>query len=136
MLDRCNGSREEFSWQICCKNWFSDRIFYVTITDADIGSLKSLNTLFDKYLDHMLVKFEQNRMVRTIQIFEVFDKKWLFIFDKVYCGRRFCVDAKLFINTKTIIFQCSKKYASPTRVTSLNVAPNMADPISLNEKRP
>ena len=27
---------------------------------------KSLHTLFDKYLDHMLVKFEQNRMVRTI----------------------------------------------------------------------
>ena len=29
----------------------------------------------------MLVKFEQNRMVRTIQNFEVFDKKWLAIFD-------------------------------------------------------
>ena len=32
--------------------------FYVTIADTDIGSLKSLHTLFDKYLDHMLVKFE------------------------------------------------------------------------------
>ena len=31
----------------------------------------------------MLVKFEQNRMVRTIQNFERFDKKWLTIFDKV-----------------------------------------------------
>ena len=31
----------------------------------------------------MLVKFEQNRMVRTIQNFELFDKKWLIIFDKV-----------------------------------------------------
>ena len=30
------------------KNWFSDRAFYVTIADADIGSLKSLHTLFDK----------------------------------------------------------------------------------------
>ena len=29
------------------------------IADADIGSLKSLHTIFDKYLDHMLVKFEQ-----------------------------------------------------------------------------
>ena len=29
--------------------------FYITIADADIGSLKSLQTLFDKYLDHMLV---------------------------------------------------------------------------------
>ena len=39
------------------------RVFYTTIADADIGSLKSLHTLFDKDLDHMLVKFEQNRMV-------------------------------------------------------------------------
>ena len=31
----------------------------------------------------MLVKFEQNRMVRTMQNFEIFDKKWLTIFDKV-----------------------------------------------------
>ena len=31
----------------------------------------------------MLVKFEQNRMVRTIQNFELFDKKWLTIFDNV-----------------------------------------------------
>ena len=51
--------------------------FYITNADADIGSLKSLHILFDKYLDHMLVKFEQNCMVRTIQTFELFDKKWL-----------------------------------------------------------
>ena len=60
-----------------------DRAFYVTIADADIGSLKSLHTLFDKYLDHMLVKFEQNRKVRTIQNFVLFDKRWLTTFDKV-----------------------------------------------------
>ena len=42
---------------------------FVTITDADIESLKSLRTLFDKYLDHILMKFEQNRMVRNIQKF-------------------------------------------------------------------
>ena len=46
-----------------------------SIADADIGSLKSLHTLFDKYLDHMLVNFEQNRMVQTIQNFVLFDKK-------------------------------------------------------------
>ena len=56
---------------------------FVTIADADIGSLKSLHTLFDEYLDHTLVKFEQNRMVRTIQNFVLLDKKWLTIFDKV-----------------------------------------------------
>ena len=32
---------------------------------ADIGNLKSFNTLFDKLLDHMLVKFKQNRMVQV-----------------------------------------------------------------------
>ena len=54
----------------------SDREFYVAIVDADMGSLKSFHTLFDKYLDHMLVKFEQNRMARSVQIFVLFDKKW------------------------------------------------------------
>ena len=38
---------------------------HYTIADADIGSLKSLHTLFDKHLDQMLVEFEQNFMVRT-----------------------------------------------------------------------
>ena len=41
---------------------FSERIFFVTIADTDNKSLKSLHT----YFDHMLVKFEQNRLVRTI----------------------------------------------------------------------
>ena len=31
----------------------------------------------------MLVKFEQNRMVRTIKIFKLFDKIWLTIFDTI-----------------------------------------------------
>ena len=42
---------------------FSDLVLYVIITDADNKSLKSLHKLFDKYLDHILVKFEQNGMV-------------------------------------------------------------------------
>ena len=49
--------------------------FTVTITDADIGSPKSFPTLFGKYLDHKLVKFEENRMVRHIQNFDLFGKK-------------------------------------------------------------
>ena len=53
------------------KKWFSDRAFHVTITDADIGSFKSLKTLFDKYLDHMLV-FEENRIVILSKIFDIF----------------------------------------------------------------
>ena len=41
----------------------SDQAFYVTIADAD--SLQCLHTLFDKYLDRMLVKFEQNCINHT-----------------------------------------------------------------------
>ena len=32
------------------------KLFNATVANADIKSLKSLHTLFDKYLDHMLVK--------------------------------------------------------------------------------
>ena len=37
------------------------------VADADIRSLKSIHILLGKYLDHMLVKFEQNRLVQNIQ---------------------------------------------------------------------
>ena len=61
--------------QIYCKNLFSDREFHVTIADDDIESPKSIHTLLDKYLDHLLVKFEQHRMVQTIyKILSFFDK--------------------------------------------------------------
>ena len=45
------------------------RAFCVTIADAEIGNIKSLhNILFDKYLNHMMVKFEQNRMAKPYKI--------------------------------------------------------------------
>ena len=34
-----------------------------------------------------------------------------------------------------MIFQCSKNYGSPVQVTRFKVAPNIEDPISLNENR-
>ena len=49
--------RKSFNGKFTAKKWFSDREFYVTIADADMGSLKSLHTLFDKYLDNMLLEF-------------------------------------------------------------------------------
>ena len=65
---------------IYCKNTFSDWKFYVTLTNAptnaDIGSLNFLQTLFDKYLDHMLVRFKQNHNVQNI------GKNWLTILRK------------------------------------------------------
>ena len=44
--------------------YFMIGLAYHCISDADIGILMSLHTLL-YYLDHMLVKFEQNLMVRT-----------------------------------------------------------------------
>ena len=65
---------ESFDSKFTAKTDFLIGYLYITIADADIGSLKSLHTLFGEYLDHMLVKFEQNRIVRTIQNFELFDE--------------------------------------------------------------
>ena len=51
-------------------------------------------------------------------------------------GRRFCDWKNCFMLKYWFkdyhIFQCSKNYASPTRVTRLKVALNMADSINLN----
>ena len=48
----CNGRMEEYRGKFYSKILFSDRAFYVAITDVDIGSVKSLHTIFDKYLYH------------------------------------------------------------------------------------
>ena len=62
MLAFATVARNSFNVKFTAKNIFRYSIL-ITITDADIESLKSLHTLFDKYLDHMLMKFEHNRMV-------------------------------------------------------------------------
>ena len=64
-------AKKNFYGKIYCKEWFSDQAFYVTITDADIRSPMCLH-LFVKYLDHMLVKSEQNPTVGNVQNFELF----------------------------------------------------------------
>ena len=68
-----------FNGIFTAKSRFYTRVFYINIADVDIGSLKSIYTLFDKYLDHMLVKFEHRPNYTN---FELFDKRWLTIFDK------------------------------------------------------
>ena len=70
----------------------------------------AIHTLFDKYLDHMLVKFEQIRMVRTIQNLELFDKNgkpflwkcWRH-FERRFCDWNNCLMLS-YIDLKTIIF--------------------------------
>ena len=46
------------------------KLFRATIANDDAGSLKSLHTLFDSHLDHILAKFEPNRMVQNVQNFD------------------------------------------------------------------
>ena len=60
--------------------FLGESLYKSTKADADIGRLKylQLHKLFDNYLDRMLVKFEQNHMVRTTQNTQ-FSKKWLTI---------------------------------------------------------
>ena len=85
----------------------------------------------------MLVEFKQNRFVRTIKNFELFDKKREKKKTQTHTKRGFLnhfwqtVDAIMehVPVTETID-------NSPTRETRLKVVPNMADPISLNENSP
>ena len=51
------------------------KLFLAAVANADKRSLKSLYTLFNAYLDHMMAKFEPNRMIRKEQNFEHFDLK-------------------------------------------------------------
>ena len=73
--------RKRFNGKFTAKIDFPIGHFMFNV-DTDIRSVKSLHTLFDKYLDPMLMKFDS--MVQNIKMFELFDKKWLTIFDKVF----------------------------------------------------
>ena len=47
----------------------------VTVAGKSFNGKSTATIDFDKYLDDMLVEFEQNRMARTTQNFELFGKK-------------------------------------------------------------
>ena len=49
--------------------------YYITIADADIGNQKSLHTLCDKCLDHMLVKLDKIVWSEISKIVSFFVKK-------------------------------------------------------------
>ena len=55
------------------------QLFHATVANAETERLKSLNTLFDTYLGHMLAKFEPNRNVRNVPNFELFDENSIFL---------------------------------------------------------
>ena len=65
------------------QKWFYNRQVYVTITNVDSGSLKSFHTLFAKYFDFLLPKFEQIVWFPYIQ-------NWSFSAKKGYSFLRKC----------------------------------------------
>ena len=91
------------------------------------------------YLEHMVVKFEQNLMVRNIQNFELFDKNPVLKTLLKKRSRHFrdvsvaeTIIAGHFNNSfeDYHLSALGKKYSCPTLVTKLKVAPSMAGPIS------
>ena len=75
-------ARKSFNGKFTAKIDFQIGHFMLPSLMLTLKVCKSLHTLFDKYLDHMLMKFEQNRMVRNIQIFQLFGKKGLLFLTK------------------------------------------------------
>ena len=59
------------------------KLFCATVANANIGNLKFLPSLFDTCMDHMPVKFEQNRVVRKIQNFGLSDNFFLLFLTKI-----------------------------------------------------
>ena len=60
--------------------------FRATVANADTESLKSLHTLFDTYLDHILAKFNQILLSEMYKILSFLAKNRVFktIFDKSF----------------------------------------------------
>ena len=104
-----------------------------TVANADIGSLTTLHTLLDRYLDHMLVKCERNCMVQTTRDFYFLNFFFNQFWQSADCSwNNYLMPNK---NLQTTICQCSKNYGIQTRVTRLKIAPNMANPISIKGSR-
>ena len=120
---------KSFNGKFAAKIDFPIGAFYVTIADADVGSL-SLSI-------HYLINIWSTYWWNLNKI--VLSEPYKILKCSRHFGRRFCDwnnCLMLNINSETIIFQYSKNYGTPTRVTRLKVAPNMADPISLSENLP
>ena len=136
----------------CCKSDLPIKLFRASVTNTDIGNLKSLHAFPKKCFYQMLVKFEQNRMIQTTRNFELFDKKKNKQTNKNKTGflksfltkswrhfaRRFCnwINYLMLNYFKDYNLSEFQKYGSPTRITRLKATLNMADPISLNKNLP
>ena len=118
----------------------SDKVFYVTIADADIESLGlSIHSLINICIMYHTMVCEKKSYNPN------YTKFWAFWQKKMVNRFWQSVDAILedvstsettvwckTVNLKTTIFQCSKNYGA----ARLEVAPTMTDLISLKENRP
>ena len=136
-----NGSTEQCYCQIYCKNWWSDRVFYVTIADADIWSpyislisiciacLWNLNKI-------VCSEFNQIWSVLIIIITKMVNNYWqsvdAILEDMSVAETMF--DAKLLIQ-RLPCFSVPKVKVVRHCVIRLKVAPNMADLTGLKENR-
>ena len=101
------------------------------MANTNFGSRKSLPTLFDMCFENMLVKFGQKytKLWAFWQKTGVFKPIFWQCFDVILEGVSVAQTSIewLTIHLKATILQRSKYYGSPTPVTKLNVASNMAD---------
>ena len=71
---------KNFNGKFTAKINFPIGYFMLPLLMRTVEVLKSLHILFDKYLYHMLVKFELNPMVGTTQNYVLFGKKMVIHF--------------------------------------------------------
>ena len=114
------------------QKWFSYRAFYVTITTAYIWSLKSLNTLFDKYFTTCWWNVKKIVWSKPYKILSFLTKMVNHFWQRVNAILEDVSVNEIIVwclnmNLKTIIFPCSKDNGIATRVTRLKIAPNIAD---------
>ena len=118
--------------------------YFVPYNFVQISSARGSNTYQIYIIWYVLgphvgqIWTEPNRMVRNVQNFDFFGQQTEFF--KPFLTKRWRLFARRFYSWnnclmvncfQTTIFQCSKSYGSPTRVISLKVEPNMADPTSM-----
>ena len=137
-----NVSRKNFDPEFSTKTGFRIGHLILLLLMLTFGSIKSPHIICKAFGPHFGEIFEHNRMVFELwgQNFELFWQKWLTIFDKrltpfwmTFSWLKQMFDVNLLIKHYHLsVFQILR-YS--IRVTKLKLEPNMAVPISLNEKR-
>ena len=115
--------------------------FPATVANVDIGSLKSLHTFLKNVCTTCQINLNKIVWSKIYKILSCLTKNrvckshfWqsadAILEDVCVAETIICLILK-YQFSDYIIFQCSKNYYSPTCVTRLKLAPNMAEPISL-----